>query len=106
MTDYFAPDLGNLTATAILGWYAWHTASRTIPELLTAFREELATARDECRVEREALRDELNAERIERHSDHLAIVTALQGLTVTLREPRSDYDCAAETRASPRQALK
>jgi len=85
MSEYFAPDLGNLTATAILGWYAWHTACRTIPDLLTAIREELATTRDECRVEREALRDELNAERIERHSDHLAIVEALHELTVTLR---------------------
>jgi hypothetical protein len=24
MTEFFAPDLGNVTATAILGWYAWH----------------------------------------------------------------------------------
>jgi hypothetical protein len=24
MTDFFSRDLGNLTATAILGWFAWH----------------------------------------------------------------------------------
>jgi hypothetical protein len=24
MTEFFMPDLGNVTATAILGWYAWH----------------------------------------------------------------------------------
>jgi hypothetical protein len=85
MTDYFAPDLGNLTATAILGWYAWHTASRTIPDLLAAFRDELATTRAEARVERETLRDELDAERIERHSDHMAIVEALHELAERLR---------------------
>ncbi|HEY4309870.1 MAG TPA: hypothetical protein VGN12_10500 [Pirellulales bacterium] len=85
MTDFFSPDLGNLTATAILGWYAWHTASRTIPDLLTAFREELATTREESRYERETLRDELNAERIERHSDHMAIVEALHELAARLR---------------------
>jgi hypothetical protein len=25
------PDISNLTATAVLGWYAWHTVSKTIP---------------------------------------------------------------------------
>ncbi|HEY1602072.1 MAG TPA: hypothetical protein VGG64_20885 [Pirellulales bacterium] len=86
MAEYFAPDLGNLTATAILGWYAWHNATRTIPELLTAFRQELATTRSESREERETLRDELNAERIERHSDHMAIVEALHELAERLRK--------------------
>jgi|GEM_PF-5372417 len=81
MSEFFTPDVGNITATAILGWYAWHTATRTIPELLTAFREELETAREECREERETLREELNAEREERHANHLAILAALHGLT-------------------------
>lgn len=87
MHEFFNPDIGNLTATAILGWYAWHTASRAIPDLLAAFRDELATAREECRIEREALRDELNAERMERHSDHMAIVEALHELAQRLRRP-------------------
>jgi len=85
MTDFFVPDIGNVTATAILGWFAWHTSSRAIPQLLEAFREELAISRRECRVEREALRDELNAERIERHTDHMAIVEALHELAARLR---------------------
>jgi len=85
MTEFLMPDLGNVTATAILGWYAWHTASKTIPELLEAFRDELATTRREGRAERESLRDELNAERIERHSDHMAIVEALHELAERLR---------------------
>ena len=34
------PDLGNLTATAVLGWYAWHTASKSIPGIVRSFREE------------------------------------------------------------------
>lgn len=91
MAEFFMPDIGNITATAILGWYAWHTASRTIPELLAAFREELQTSRVECRLEREALRDELSAERIERHDDHRAIVQALHELTERLvaADPKS-----------------
>ncbi len=100
MTDFFSPDLGNLTATAILGWYAWHTASRTIPELLQAFREELATAREECRREREALRDELNAERIERHSDHMAIVEALHELAARFKQPAEIATSSAHVVAS------
>ncbi len=90
MSDFFSPDLGNLTATAILGWFAWHTAARAIPDLLKAFREELATTREECRSEREALRDELNAERFERHSDHMAIVEALHELAARLRVDNDD----------------
>lgn len=91
MAEFLVPDVGNITATAILGWYAWHTASRTIPDLLSAFREELEMSRIECRVERETLRDELNAERIERHDDHLAIVQALHELAERLLadDPRS-----------------
>jgi hypothetical protein len=84
MAEFFVPDIGNITATAILGWYAWHTASKTIPDLLSAFREELETSRVECRIEREALRDELSAERIERHDDHRAIVQALHELAERL----------------------
>lgn len=56
------PELSNMTATAILGWYAWHTASRTIPELIENFREELA------------------AERQQRHEDSRAVVAALHDL--------------------------
>jgi hypothetical protein len=84
MAEFFVPDIGTITATAILGWYAWHTACRTIPDLLSAFREELETSRVECRIEREALRDELSAERIERHDDHRAIVQALHELAERL----------------------
>lgn len=49
-------DFGNLTATAILGWYAWHTTTRTIPQLVADFRQELTALR-------EAFREELASER-------------------------------------------
>jgi hypothetical protein len=56
-------DLGNLTATGILGWYAWHTASRTIPGLVKDFREEAREQREafmeEMRIERQSHRDEV-----------------------------------------------
>lgn len=58
-------DLANLTATGILGWYAWHTASRTIPGLVKDFREESAeqrqSFREELRIEREAHRDAVDS---------------------------------------------
>lgn len=74
------PELSNLTATAVLGWYAWHTAARAIPGLIRAFRDELAAMRQEYREEREALRAELHADREQRHADHLMIVEALHEL--------------------------
>jgi hypothetical protein len=55
------PEVGNLTATAMLGWYAWHTVARTIPEIVTAFRAELAAERAEHRAAVEAICRELSA---------------------------------------------
>ena len=56
-------DFGNLTATGILGWYAWHTAARTIPGLVKDFREESREQREafkeEMRIEREGHRTEV-----------------------------------------------
>lgn len=78
------PDLSNLTATAILGWYAWHTASKTIPGLLADFRAELAVKGAECRADREAFRREMSEERMQRHADNLVIVEALQELKTAL----------------------
>jgi hypothetical protein len=75
------PDISNLTATAVLGWYAWHTVSKTIPEVVQAFRDEMAAARAECRGDREALYQELAAERQQRHNDHVAITQALDDLS-------------------------
>lgn len=74
------PDVSNLTATAVLGWYAWHTASRTIPALLETFRQEMAASRADCRVELAALHDELNRQREQDHDDHQAILDALRRL--------------------------
>ena len=81
MTDIPLPDVGNLTATAILGWYAWHTASKTIPGLLTSFREEMAAHREELRANAEAFRNEMTAERERRYADSMAIVRALDRLS-------------------------
>lgn len=50
-----APELGNFSSTAILGWYAWHTASKTIPGLVRSFREELAAERRQRQAHHEAL---------------------------------------------------
>jgi hypothetical protein len=89
MGDVPFPDLGNLSATAILGWYVWHTARRTIPGLVRLFREELAAARAECQAEREVFRAELALERNQHERDHTAIVAALRELAGRLPEPRA-----------------
>ena len=73
-------DIGNLTATAILGWYAWHTASRTIPQLIMDFRQEMAAQRELYREETSAVRSEMVIERERRHKDQMCIVGALQEL--------------------------
>jgi hypothetical protein len=41
----FNIDFGSLSATAILGWYAWHNTTYTIPSIVKEFREELQTER-------------------------------------------------------------
>ncbi len=73
-------DIGNLTATAILGWYAWHTASRTIPQLVMDFRQEMAAQRELYREETNEVRSEMAIERERRHKDQMCIVGALQEL--------------------------
>jgi hypothetical protein len=80
LADAPLPELGNLTATAILGWYAWHTASRAIPGLVQHFRDEAAAARDDFRQEREAFHEALRQEREQRHADNAAIVDTLREL--------------------------
>jgi hypothetical protein len=74
-------DISNVTATAVLGWYAWHTATRTIPQIVKLFREDIAAMRAESRAERQMLYEELAAERHLRHADQIAMVDALHELT-------------------------
>lgn len=81
MPDAFSLEqFGSLSATAVLGWYAWHTAYHAIPNLVKAFREEMAAMRSECAAERDALHAELSAERTQRHADHMLVVEALHDL--------------------------
>jgi hypothetical protein len=52
------PDwVSSVPATAILGWYAWHTTTRTIPQLVADFREDMKAARAEMRTELQLERD-------------------------------------------------
>jgi hypothetical protein len=67
-----------LTGTMVLAWFAWHTVTKTIPEMQRLFREEMAierqshdkalTARDqqherEIAVWREMLQESLTSDR-------------------------------------------
>jgi hypothetical protein len=49
--------------------------------VVQAFRDEMAASRAECRGDREALYQELAAERQQRHNDHIAITQALDDLS-------------------------
>jgi hypothetical protein len=73
-------EVSNLTATAVLGWYAWHTATRTIPKLVESFRRELSAERAEHRADREAFLNEMSEERTQRHADNLVLAEALSAL--------------------------
>ncbi len=91
--DVPLPDVSNLTATAMLGWYAWHTASRTIPELVANFRAELAAERDDHGAAVECFCHELRAQRSDRDGHHRELIAAIEQLacnktTETLRSRR------------------
>lgn len=73
-------ELSNLTATAILGWYAWHTATRAIPQLVADFRSEMSLERSQNHADREEFFRELAEERVQRHADNTAIVSAVDDL--------------------------
>ena len=79
--DVPLPDVSNLTATAMLGWYAWHTASRTIPDLVANFRAELAAERDIHRATIECFCHELKSERDTRDNHHRELIAAIEKLS-------------------------
>jgi hypothetical protein len=79
-----------VTATAILGWYAWHTASRTIPGLIKNFRDDVRTERAEHLAELLAFREEMATEREQRHRDHMVIFDVLSALSSQLRGPTAN----------------
>jgi hypothetical protein len=83
-TDPPISGLSNLTATAILGWYAWQTATRTVPQLVADFRAELAATRDDHRHDRDAFFTEMSQERTNRRDDNSAMTQSLQQLTNAL----------------------
>ncbi len=81
LAELTTPSAGNITASAILGWYAWHTAAKTIPSLMSDFRQEMAASRDICREDREVFRQELAEQRAQQHADNLSILETLRELT-------------------------
>ncbi len=100
------------SATAILGWYAWYTTTKTIPNLVDSFRAEMKAERDqhgeemraandrhaeEMRAANErqvaeknwhltAFREELKEERSARKESTSQIVTALASLTDSVKK--------------------
>jgi hypothetical protein len=73
-------ELSNLTATAILGWYAWHTATCAIPQLVADFRSEMALERNQNHSDRDDFFRELAEERVQRHADNTALILAVDDL--------------------------
>lgn len=100
LAELVAPELGNLTASAVLGWYAWYTATRSTPGMLRSFRDEMHAARQDFRTETAAQRDQLACEREYRHRDNAAIARALNRLsraTARVNAERSPAPAAAES---------
>jgi hypothetical protein len=81
-------EFSNLTATAVLGWYAWHTATRTLPQLVEDFRRELAAERALHRTDRDCFLREMAAERAQRHTEHTALKDAVDSLTDSINGNR------------------
>jgi hypothetical protein len=95
--------VSNLTATAILGWYAWFTATRTIPQLVKSFRQELATERSQHRTDRDAFLFEMTQQRNQGHTDSTAIVLAVNELATALKY--SSTSAVASRRSEPSSHL-
>ena len=55
--------VGSLSATAILGWYAWYTATTVQPRLIKDFREEMTAERIAHDARLRAMHDEHRADR-------------------------------------------
>jgi hypothetical protein len=92
MAETVAPELGNFTASAVLGWYAWYTATRTMPGMLRSFRDEMHAARQDFRNDSAALREQLACEREYRHRDSAAIARALNRLSRATRRFATNHD--------------
>ena len=88
-TDPPISGLSNLTATAILGWYAWQTATRTVPQLVADFRAELAAARDDHHHDRDTFFAEMSQERAARRADNNAMIQSLRDLTSAITSLKS-----------------
>lgn len=93
-------EVSNLTATAVLGWYAWHTATKTIPQLVNDFRDELATERTVHRDDRDAFLHEMAEERMQRHADNLAVIQAMDHLVALLAGPDASAHGTKPTHAA------
>jgi len=80
------------SATAILGWYAWYTATKTVPNLVDNFRDECAINRKECAEEKKehlaAFRAELKDERTHRTDSDRCMAAAIDKLSDSIRETK------------------
>ncbi|HEY2883213.1 MAG TPA: hypothetical protein VGJ15_12285 [Pirellulales bacterium] len=88
-TDPPLPELSNLTSTAVLAWYAWHTATRTLPKLIDDFRSELSTQRAQHRFDLESFLHEMTNERTQRHADSVSMTHALGELSTAISRTNS-----------------
>lgn len=96
LAESVSPELGNLTASAVLGWYAWYTATRTMPGMLRTFRDEMSAARQDFRQDCAALREQLACEREYRHRDNAAMARALNRLSRATARVMASSDSEAQ----------
>lgn len=68
---------GDLFGIVFVTWYAWHTTSRTIPELVANFR-------DEQRLERERADKRIEDERADNREQLAAVTTDIKELATVV----------------------
>ena len=102
VADLPVEQIGNLSATAMLGWYAWYTASRTVPELLRAFREELDHHRAQADKQQSLFAGQLAEQRALQHADTLLLLDALHDLSLRCHSHASPASTSLPANPPPR----
>ena len=76
MEEIFKAVLGQLGVGAILGWYMYHTSSKTIPDMQEKHAEAVEKLQDNFATLIREEREECNRKHTENRQDHQAIMAS------------------------------
>ena len=78
-------DINNLTATAVLAWYAWYTASRSIPDIIKQHIDASKAAQEQFISEmastRKTFQDQIATLQSTTHADAMAVAKGIGDLS-------------------------